>query len=105
MLRTSSIKRDVLWLGLTVTLERTINTEVDPEGNPLNFPSLYDNFLKKLVSEIQKCRPLQGGLRPLSLLNIICCAGADMFTRSSCTLLTSQILCDNFVKKLISEIR
>ena len=64
----------------------------------LNIYSLWDNFVKKLVSEMRKCLQLwPPESSPLY-------AGAGVLPRSSCSL-NIQSLCDNFVKKLVSEIR
>src|SRR6218665_2715156 len=71
------------------------------------FPNFCDYFVKKVVSEIRKCRQLQGNevplkLRPSDPLTII------VWYRHAPTLLCSLNiinLCNNFVKKLVSEIR
>src|SRR6218665_3455467 len=85
----------------------------------VHFPNFCDYFVKKVVYEIRKCHLLHEDFDPLKFRLHVervtlsareyngqggpLYARADMVTRSTCSL--SFALCDNFVQKLVSEMR
>jgi len=70
----------------------------------LNILNLCDNFVKKLVSEIGKCRPLQRDKVPLWPLDHYMLVQMCYHARYVVYINIAN-LCDNFVKKVVSEIK